>query len=961
MTARKGISLLLSLTLVFSAILTVLPAPAFAAENASEISLDAGVIAKNDTVWFGPVQWRVLSPSTDATLPVSGTGNVLLIPNHLMQDSGVYFKKDDSSNQWAGSDAQAWCTNLYNGWPEKEKAAVKATSVTETNDKTSADGTYFYLGGYYNNKYYSAASLNAEHFFFLSAQEADTYFNNDADRRGYSEYLTRFRWWWLRSPLAGSVNRAGNVDSDGWVTDAYVDAGIGARPAFNLNLPSVLFVSAAEGGKSIAAESGESSGAEGAGVYKIPSGSKTEWKLTLKNSSRSGFTSSATSLSGAPGGIINIPYSGAKTDTNEYVSILICDKTEVAQYYGSYKISAASGTADFVLPSGLSMGNYTVKLFNEQRNGSHESDYASDFVSIPLKVGKPVLTITANNKTYKYNGQNQGPGDIAYEDPTEIAELFTVTGLQGSDTLTSVILDGQGKDVGDYDLVPSNAVVGNASGSYDIRYVNGTLTVDPRTVTVTARDQTIDEGESILSGTEWADLAGAVSGHSLSAVTLTAADGRIVPSAAKIQNAAEEDVTKNYDISYQPGILTLRRKISQTVTFKVVNGSWDDGTTEDKTVTLSGLEGDTLKLAANQIPAVGSKPADTYKTGGWDVTPSTETEITGNTTYTYTYAAKDSISRTVTFKVVNGSWNDGTTEDQTVTLSGLEGDTLKLAENQIPAVGSKPADTYKAGGWDATPSTEAEITGNTTYTYTYEAVISYTTTSGDGQEYRINSNGDLIFTIKRSINDDLTFGSFLRSALDGQILGTGDYETAQGSLIFTLKASKVNTLALGTHTLTFTFSDGTASAAFIVKPVAGSFEDVAVPSDSFTFKKVWEGGNESSIDFTLYKLGDTVYHHGFDKRIISKTEWQYNAWFSSPVACYVIEEPVAGYKTRYENVGIYAGITDRCCDGGTIVNYRVPKTGDDANLSLWLGCVLAGLTIISITVYAGKRKKAHCK
>ena len=311
--------------------------------------------------------------------------------------------------------------------------------------------------------------------------------------------------------------------------------------------------------------------------------------------------------------------------------------------------------------------------------------------------------------------------------------------------------------------------------------------------------------------------------------------------------------------------------------------------------------------------------------------------------------------------MVNGSWDDGTTEDKTVTLSGLEGDTLKLAENQIPAVGSKPADTYKAGGWDATPSTEAEITGNTTYTYTYEAVISYTTTSGDGQEYRINSNGDLIFTIKRSINDDLTFGSFLRSALDGQILGTGDYETAQGSLIFTLKASKANTLALGTHTLTFTFSDGTASAAFIVKPVAGSFEDVAVPSDSFTFKKVWEGGNESSIDFTLYKLGDTVYHHGFDKRIISKTEWQYNAWFSSPVACYVIEEPVAGYKTRYENVGIYAGITDRCCDGGTIVNYRVPKTGDDADLSLWLGCVLAGLTIISITVYAGKRKKAHCK
>ena len=69
-------------------------------------------------------------------------------------------------------------------------------------------------------------------------------------------------------------------------------------------------------------------------------------------------------------------------------------------------------------------------------------------------------------------------------------------------------------------------------------------------------------------------------------------------------------------------------QISQTVTFKEVNGSWDDETTADKTVTLTGYEGDTLKLAANQIPAVGTKPADTYKTGAWDVAPSTEAEIT---------------------------------------------------------------------------------------------------------------------------------------------------------------------------------------------------------------------------------------------------------------------------------------------------------------------------------------------
>ena len=68
-------------------------------------------------------------------------------------------------------------------------------------------------------------------------------------------------------------------------------------------------------------------------------------------------------------------------------------------------------------------------------------------------------------------------------------------------------------------------------------------------------------------------------------------------------------------------------------------------------------------------------------------------------------------------------------------------------------------------------------------------MISYITVSGDGQEYRIDSNGDLIFTIKRSVNDDLTYRNFLQASLDGQELAQTDYEKAQGSLIFTLKAS----------------------------------------------------------------------------------------------------------------------------------------------------------------------------
>lgn len=89
-------------------------------------------------------------------------------------------------------------------------------------------------------------------------------------------------------------------------------------------------------------------------------------------------------------------------------------------------------------------------------------------------------------------------------------------------------------------------------------------------------------------------------------------------------------------------VVSAATPISYTVTFKVANGSWDDGTTADKSVTLDGNEGDTLKLSADQIPAVGTKPNDGYKAGSWDVTPSTDTAISSNVTYTYTYVADSS-------------------------------------------------------------------------------------------------------------------------------------------------------------------------------------------------------------------------------------------------------------------------------------------------------------------------------
>jgi hypothetical protein len=124
-----------------------------------------------------------------------------------------------------------------------------------------------------------------------------------------------------------------------------------------------------------------------------------------------------------------------------------------------------------------------------------------------------------------------------------------------------------------------------------------------------------------------------------------------------------------------------------------------------------------------------------------DWMPGTGSDITGLTPGTYHVRVKETdtalasdyvtlnieaiISAAVTFKVENGSWDDREGEDakadRTVTLTGHDYDTLKLAPDQIPTAGNNPDDGYTAGSWNVTPGTDTEITEDTTYIYTYEA------------------------------------------------------------------------------------------------------------------------------------------------------------------------------------------------------------------------------------------------
>ena len=78
-------------------------------------------------------------------------------------------------------------------------------------------------------------------------------------------------------------------------------------------------------------------------------------------------------------------------------------------------------------------------------------------------------------------------------------------------------------------------------------------------------------------------------------------------------------------------------------------------------------------------------------------------------------------TQTVTFKVQNGTWSDGTAEDQTVPVD-LRNGFGTLSEEDVPT-GMTPDNEHKApGAWDSRPNTNTDgisETGNYVYTYTF--------------------------------------------------------------------------------------------------------------------------------------------------------------------------------------------------------------------------------------------------
>ncbi len=339
------------------------------------IQLGTDALSKNvntataPTVYFGqdhennPGAWRVIDYDGNSAAGIAGNMTLLAANNMGLSKFGA-------SNAYADSALKEAIDALADKLTAKETDAVEKRTLASGNyDEENTDGV-------------AGPAVSNAVFWPLSSKEANAVNNDlrvvDPEHPGWAS-----SYWWLRSPdedySTAFVAGRGEVRYYGGYSTSKE---FGVRPAFDLNLDSVLFASAAVGGK------------PDGGLQPVsPNYTGNEWKLTLYDSKRNDFSRTTWEVSASTkGGTVEISYTDAKTGANEYISALIFDDVGNVIYYGrsNASLTEKDGTAQLTIPAGFAEGTYTLKVFNEQYNGDRKTDLASGFADVTLTVEKRV-------------------------------------------------------------------------------------------------------------------------------------------------------------------------------------------------------------------------------------------------------------------------------------------------------------------------------------------------------------------------------------------------------------------------------------------------------------------------------------------------------------------------------------------------------------------------------------------
>ena len=293
----------------------------------------------------------------------------------------------------------------------------------------------------------------------------------------------------------------------------------------------------------------------------------------------------------------------------------------------------------------------TYNIVPSAATGNRLSNYTITYINGTLKVNAAPLTITGNNDGKTYGTLKTFNGTA-----------FTKTGLINGDTITNVtetsIGAGSLTTVGTYPIVPS-AATGNRLSNYTITYINGTLTVNPAPLTITANNATKAYGASLpLLGVSYSGFVNGDTAANLitppTLATTATASSHVFTGGYPITAAGTSD--PDYTITYVLGTLTVTvapLSISADNVTKVYGAGlptltasytgWFNGDSPASLATPTTLATTATALShvltgGYTIIASGANDPDyaiTYQPGTLLITPAPLTVMASNTTKVY--------------------------------------------------------------------------------------------------------------------------------------------------------------------------------------------------------------------------------------------------------------------------------------------------------------------------------------
>ena len=511
-------------------------------------------------------------------------------------------------------------------------------------------------------------------------------------------------------------------------------------------------------------------------------------------------------------------------------------------------------------------------------------------------------------------------------------------------------------------IILSNAWVADSNGTaldaaqLELTVNNGTLTVAKRNITISAKPVTSEYTGSAINATEYVITSGSlVEGDTVKSVEYTGGPvnvgtGTSTPSAAVIVDANGNDVTANYNITYSGAEVTVSKYSGEVViTAKDATKPYDGSAlTASNDVTVSGLLGsDTVDATVSGEATVPGKDG-TAKIGDYVIKNAAGEKVNDNYANIKLVDGKLSVTKrdiTVTTGSASKAYDKTAlttkADDYSITSGSLvSGQKLTLALSGTQTEPGSSKNTVKEGSLKISDEQGRD------YTAYYNVTIKEGTLEVTG-----------VKVIEISIK-----ATSAKKVYDGTELTANSYDVISGelesgdTLVVEYSGSITNAGTTANKIVKVTAKDANGkdvTAKYKISTQDGTLEITKAPLTvtAKSAEKVYDGkaltANTCEVKGSLakgHKISATV--TGSQTQIGSSKNKASNVK--------IVDANGNDVTSNYEITYVEGTLTVKAANAK-------PKTGDDANMGLWIGLMAVSAVIIAggVVFFVKKNKKKN--